>query len=117
MLVIALHNVQFAAFHGLHPQEKITGNTFVVNLKVTTPAPAGAVIQINDTIDYSMLYAIVKDIMAVPVDLLETLVQKITAAILTGYPQVVAVEVQIEKLNPPIEGFNGSTSVSYFWKK
>jgi dihydroneopterin aldolase len=48
-----------------------------------------------------------------PVDLLETLVQEIAQAVHQKFSQVKEVTVSVEKLNPPIDKFSGSATVSY----
>ncbi|RYY55622.1 MAG: dihydroneopterin aldolase [Chitinophagaceae bacterium] len=112
-LTIELRNVRFRAFHGLYPEERQKGNDFVVNMWARYPAPALPVREISDTVDYSALFNIINTIMQEPVDLLETLVQTIGEEAVRQFPQLVEVMVSVEKLNPPIDNFEGSASVSF----
>lgn len=68
---------------------------------------------LQQTINYATLFDIVNAIMQRPVDLLETLVQTIAKTVHEQFPQIKSVNVSVEKLNPPIDNFTGSTAVSY----
>lgn len=111
IFTISLQHVHFRAYHGLYPQERVEGNDFIINLaaKYTTANPQ--IVSLDDTVDYGALYGIVQEVMARPVDLLETVVQQIAQLILTQYPQVLEVRVSLEKTKPPIADFNGSAVV------
>jgi dihydroneopterin aldolase len=73
----------------------------------------GIITSLDDTIDYSVLFDIINKIMQQPVDLLETLVQTMAHAVHEKFPQVKKVSISVEKLNPPIDKFTGSTTVKY----
>ena len=115
-LSISLKNVRFRAFHGLYPVERQKGNDFVVNLTAGYPAPEKAVLAIGDTIDYSSLFNIINRIMQEPVDLLETLVQSIALEAHNRFPVLNEIIVSVEKLNPPIDRFEGSAAVTFHAK-
>ena len=112
-LTILLNNVRFRAFHGLYPEERKKGNDFVVNLEVSYRAPQEAVTDLGQTIDYASLFRIIDKLMQQPVDLLETLVQRIAEDTRQQFPQVFRIRVSMEKLNPPIDGFEGSAAVRF----
>lgn len=112
VFTITLQNVHFRAYHGLYPQERVEGNDFIINLSAKYYASQAAVIMLEHTIDYGALYAMVQQVMAKPVDLLETVVQQIARLILEQYPQVFEVSVTLEKTRPPIADFNGSALVT-----
>ena len=113
LLTISLNNVRFRAYHGLHPEERQKGNDFVVNMQVSFIPVSGTILSLDDTIDYAVLFEIINAIMQQPVDLLETLVQAITQKVAHQFPQVKRIEVAVEKLNPPIDKFTGSTEVKF----
>jgi len=114
MITIALHNIQFTAFHGLHKEEQKIGTRFSVNLEVDYEPSTNSIINhIEQTINYVELYAIVKQRMAKPTPLLETVVQELAQHILQQFAQVKTVRIQLTKLNSPIHSFNGSVSVQY----
>ncbi len=111
-LTIALNNVRFRAYHGLYPEERQKGNDFVVNLSVMYEPDVKLVTSLEQTIDYGQLFRIIDETMQKPVDLLETLVQSIAARIHKEFPAVLSARVSVEKLNPPIDGFSGSSTVT-----
>lgn len=112
-LTISLNNVRFRAYHGVHPEERQKGNDFVVNMQVKYQPDSIIIQSLEQTIDYAMLFKIMNTTMQQPVDLLETLVQTIAHEVHKQFPQVKEVTVSVEKLNPPIDKFSGSTAVSY----
>jgi dihydroneopterin aldolase len=113
LLTISLNNVRFRAFHGVHPEERQKGNDFVVNMQIEYLPKSGTIISLDDTIDYASLFDIINTTMQKPVDLLETLVQTIANGVHQQFPQVKAITVSVEKLNPPIDKFSGSVEVKY----
>lgn len=113
LLTISLNNVRFRAYHGLYPEERQKGNDFVVTMQVSYIPKAGTILSLEDTIDYATLFQLLNTIMQQPVDLLETLVQEIAQAVHQQFPQVTKIQVSVEKLNPPIDQFEGSAAVSY----
>ncbi|MET0637613.1 MAG: dihydroneopterin aldolase [Chitinophagaceae bacterium] len=112
-LTISLKNVRFRAFHGLYPEERQKGNDFVVNMTARYAAPDGPVTAISETVDYSSLFNIINTIMQEPVDLLETLVQSISVEAHRRFPALNEITVSVEKLNPPIDKFEGSAEVTF----
>jgi dihydroneopterin aldolase len=113
LLTISLNNVRFRAYHGLYPEERQKGNDFVVNMQVSYLPKTGTILSLEDTIDYAALFEIINTTMQKPVDLLETLVQTIAHSVHREFRQVKEVTVSVEKLNPPIDKFSGSATVSY----
>ena len=113
LLTITLNNVRFRAYHGLYPEERQKGNDFVVNMEVSYTPASGMITSLEDTIDYVVLFDLINGIMQQPVDLLETLVQSMAHAAHQQFPQIKEIIVSVEKLNPPIDRFEGSTVVKY----
>ncbi len=109
---ISLKDVRFTGRHGLFPQESVVGNEFIVNLTVTIEAPQGELTIVN-TISYAELYDIVREEMAVPTPLLETVCTRIVGRICEACPTVISSEVEITKVAPPITGIDGSCAVRY----
>lgn len=83
----------------------------MVNLAVAYSPESGMITALEQTIDYAALFKLVEKAMQEPVDLLETLAQKIAADIEALYPQAKEISIEIEKLNPPIDQFTGSVAV------
>ena len=117
MLKIELSNLQFHAFHGIYEEENKTGGDFEVNLVVYFKPASIPVRQMDETIDYTLLYELVKHRMEKPTQLLETLATEIAQEILITYLKAEEVLVKINKLNAPIPFFNGKVSVEFALKR
>ena len=112
MFTINLHNLIFHAFHGVHEEERLLGNTFEVNISLSL-IDDQPVKTLEQTINYVTVYEIVKRRMQVATHLLEILVQDLTEEISTFDNRIISVSVSVEKKNPPIPNIEGSVSVTY----
>ena len=114
---ISLNDVHFFGYHGMYEEEKILGNTFIVNLYVDV-LPAQVVIKsISETIDYVTLFELVKLRMAKPTPLLETIVSELAETILQNYSTVSEVFIKITKLQVAIKSLEGNMSVAITSKR
>ena len=113
---IRLENVRMYAHHGVFEHERRDGNEFEINLSVryrTSESPNGNTDDISDTVSYADLWDIVKEEMAMPRNLLETVVKSIVERVENSFPYLDSIECKLSKLSPPIPGFSGSASVAY----
>lgn len=110
---VQLHNLRFFANHGLFDEERLAGNEFEVNILMVIDAPEKTVTKIEETINYTEVHRITKEVFSKPTPLLETLAMKIADAVKGEFVALKKIQVQIIKLHPPITGFNGSVSVSF----
>ena len=116
MIQIGLHNLVFYAFHGIHEEERILGAEFEVNADLYYNEPVMVINQLEQTIDYSKVYALISRYMQQPTPLLETLCMEIAAGIKNEFPVTKEIVIRIKKINPPIAGFTGNTEVGYHKK-
>jgi len=112
MLTINLHNLIFHAFHGVHEEESILGNTFEINVSVSFDA-SEQIKTLDQTINYATVYEIIKQRMQIATPLLETLVQDLAKEISAFDNRINSIIVSVEKKNPPIPNMEGSVSVTY----
>ena len=108
---ISLNKLLFVGYHGLYPEEKKLGNNYSVEIDIDFTPKQGVIDQLDQTIDYVHVYAIVKKWMEIPTPLLETLVGKIADDILLSQALANKVFVKITKLHLPISSFEGNVSV------
>jgi len=102
---VALEGLEFHAYHGVYPHERSSGNKFEVDVVVETKFSETAFEDdLTGTINYEDLYAIVKQEMARPSKLLETVGHAIAKRTLDSFVEATAIEVKISKFNPPIGG-------------
>ena len=100
---ISLRDVRFHAFHGVLPQERRVGGDFLVTVRVGYPLErAMETDNVDDTLDYSALYALVEREVAEPSNLLEHVAGRIVKAITASFPEVTSVDLELTKLNPPM---------------
>ncbi|MFN8243371.1 MAG: dihydroneopterin aldolase [Ferruginibacter sp.] len=112
MFTIHLHKARFFAYHGIHEEERILGNTYELDIDCVY-AESGQVQTLEQTIDYGKLYSLAAAIMARPTPLLETVVQHIAMAVRDEFPAVKHIRIRLMKLHPPIPGIEGLTGVTY----
>jgi len=112
MSQIALNNMKFFARHGCFEAERVVGTWFCVNLSFDTDTSKAELSDdISDTVSYLDIYELVKAEMQTPSNLLEHVAKRISNAILQAFPQISNLEIEIQKLNPPLGGEIGSASV------
>ena len=109
---ISLNKLLFVGYHGLYLEEKKLGNNYSVEIDIDFTPKQGVIDQLDQTIDYVHVYAIVKKWMEIPTPLLETLVGKIADDILSSQALANKVFVKITKLHLPISSFEGNVSVT-----
>lgn len=117
MLEVVLKNIRIQHTHGLFPEEELTGGEFEVNLVAAYEPLTVPILKIEDTIDYTILYSIVKERMMKRTQLLETLVTEIALEIMDRFEIVREVKISIHKLNAPVHNFQGIVGVSYQTKR
>jgi dihydroneopterin aldolase len=115
MMKILLRNFKCIAHHGVFAEEQITGNEFEVNMEVSFEEK-GLIEKLDESISYTHLQEIVRDIMSVHTSLLETVCQQIAAQIKTSYPFVSEINITLCKLAPPMVNFQGQVGVNYVKK-
>lgn len=115
MVTLHLQNLLFHAFHGIHEEERILGNDYVVDCSIDFHESTEVIEHIDDTINYAILYDIIKERMGKPTFLLETVVMEMGNKIYTMFPEIKSISISIKKMHPPIEGMQGSAGVS--WQK
>ena len=108
---IYLNDLIFNGFHGVYPAEKKIGNTFKVDVRIQMTPTNKTIDQLEQTIDYVQVYALIQKIMAVPTPLLETIVTNIADQILAAHPMAESVYVKITKQQLSVPYFQGTTAV------
>lgn len=101
---IEVDDLRIMAYHGVNPQERIVGNMFEISLKLEYPDALQAMSsdRVEDTINYARVVEIVREVMAVPSDLIEHVVGRIHAALMTEYPAIAGGIITVSKLAPPV---------------
>ena len=102
---IILKGMRFYGYHGVNPEEKALGQSYVVDLAADVDlARPGASDRLEDTVSYTLMYRIAKSVIeGDPRNLLEALAQDIADRLLTELP-LAGVQVRVKKPAPPVKG-------------
>ncbi len=100
---ILLQSLKFHAYHGVLPQERVTGNDYTVDMRIKYDV-SGALTSddVNDTLNYAEVFRLVAQEMAVPSALLERVAGRIGDRLFRRFPGIEEVELKIVKQNPPM---------------
>lgn len=100
---IFLENISLFAYHGVIPQERVAGNTFIINIRLKTDISAASVSDnLNDTVSYADIYNVVKEEMNIPSQLLEHVCGRIAEKLFSSFPGIEEINISLKKKNPPM---------------
>jgi dihydroneopterin aldolase len=96
---ILLHNMMFEGRHGYYEHEQLNAQPFEVDLELRLNLqPAGVDDDLEKTVDYGQVFAVVRQIVeSTTFRLLEALAEAIGHEVLAGFPAVDEVGVRIRK--------------------
>jgi dihydroneopterin aldolase len=102
---IRISGINGFGFHGVYPEERRVGQRFMADLILFTDLSAAALSDdVNDSTDYSKVVPDVKEILeGDPVNLIESLAERVSSHVLSKYPLVQIIEVTIYKPEAPVE--------------
>ncbi len=100
---IFLNDVRIYAYHGVLPQERTVGGWYSVWVDVDYDfTRALETDNVDDTLDYSKMLAVVNEEMSVPSNLVEHVAGRIAKALFKSFPDIDSAEIKIVKENPPM---------------
>ena len=100
---VRLQNIRLYAYHGCLEEEAKIGSDYRVDLDVEADLSLSAQSdQLDDTVDYVHLTAIIKEEMAQRSKLLEHVAERINHRVFKELETVNHVSVAVSKLNPPL---------------
>ncbi len=102
---IELKDIHLYAHHGVMPQERSVGAWFTVDTRLTigdkSPLYSD---EIDNAVNYADIFAIIKEEMEKPANLLENVGKRVVEKILNTFAQVETAEITICKDTPPMGG-------------
>jgi dihydroneopterin aldolase len=105
MASISVLGIRVYAYHGCLPEETKIGSDYEVNVVLEYDIKQSSESDdLQHTVDYVSINAIVKEEMSVVSKLLEHVVARILEKITEKHPKISCVEVSVAKKNPPING-------------
>jgi dihydroneopterin aldolase len=103
--IIKVENIRLNAFHGCLKEETKIGGEYRVDLTVKADLQISSKSdRLSETVDYVLLNRIVKEEMAIPTKLIETVAKRILTRVFLESSLVKKATVSVSKLNPPIGG-------------
>lgn len=108
-----LHDMIFYGHHGVHPEERKLGQRFEVDFSFETdPANDTKIKHLSDTIDYTKVYALIKDILEKEEFLLlEDCANTILDTVMQHFSNLISTKVKIRKPSVPIKGSLSSVEI------
>jgi dihydroneopterin aldolase len=112
MAVIGLEGMRFNGPHGFYPEEGVLGNDFVVDVYIASNTRRAAISDdLGATVNYETVYLMVQSEMRKPVQLIETLAERILQRLSDFYESAQGMRVIVRKLNPPLGGQVGAAYI------
>ena len=100
---IFVNDIQLHAYHGVMPQEQLTGNDYLVSVSAQYPIDKAITTdEVQHTLNYAMVYDIVKEEMGISSKLVEHVAGRIAQHLMKQFADISAVQVRVTKLNPPM---------------
>lgn len=112
MGIITVDNIRLYAYHGCLPEEGVKGGDYIVDVTIDTDLTKPAQTdELADTVDYCVVFDVVKREMGIRSKLIEQVAQRIVDGLRKEYPAVKKFSVKVTKLKPPINGPVDSVAV------
>lgn len=110
---VFLNGMEFFGRHGVMPEEQVLGQRFVVHVRMEGDfRAAGHSDDLADAVNYASVFNRVRErVEGPPVRLLERLASLIAEDVLSDWPQVVRVSVEVDKPGAPIAGVFATAGV------
>jgi dihydroneopterin aldolase len=110
-LRVSLDKLRLYGYHGIHKEEKIAGTEFEISMNICYHAHE-PINTLEQTVDYTVLYNIIRETMRIPYPLLETMAGTIAEKVKVRFPQITEINITISKINPPVVNFRGELGVT-----
>ncbi|WP_417876065.1 dihydroneopterin aldolase [Winogradskyella sediminis] len=105
MGIIKVENIRVFANHGCLKEETAIGSDYRVDIEVKANLQTSALSdELSDTVDYVLLNKIVREEMAKPSKLLETVAKRILNRVFNEEALITKATIAVSKINPPIGG-------------
>lgn len=107
---IKMSSMEFYGYTGCLPEEKENGQIFIIDCEMMFDELPGAVNdRLEDTVDYSKVYEVIKDITENNCfDLIEHLAYEIAGKVLETDGLIREVRIRVSKPDAPIDGVFGA---------
>lgn len=115
---LELEGMEFRAHHGCLERERIVGNDFVVDFRGEIDMSAAAESDnLEDAVNYALIYDAVAEEMTKPSDLLEHVAGRIVKVLAERFPEFVSFSVRVSKKRPPVAGIVQWSRITLYYRK
>jgi dihydroneopterin aldolase len=115
---LMLQGMEFFSYHGCFKEEQIIGAKYLVDLTVELDTSQAEVSdRLNDTLNYTSLYSVIKQEMEQKSFLIEHVAYRIKESLKQSHGNIESIELKISKINPPVGGKMKDVSFVTCWKK
>lgn len=105
MSVISIEGMEFYAYHGCFAEEQVIGTWFEVDLFMNVDtSEAERQDDLEKTVNYLLVYQVVKREMMLPSKLIEHVGNRILTAVCNEFEMIRSAQLKIKKKNPPLGG-------------
>jgi dihydroneopterin aldolase len=102
-MYIRLEGMNFYAFHGVLPQENLVGANYYIDLRLKTDFTCAAETdELEGTVSYADIHAVIKKEMQTSSKLLEHVCQRIASRLFKDFPTIESIDIALYKENPPM---------------
>jgi len=103
--IITISGMEFYAYHGCFPEEKVIGTRFKVDVMIHCNfMEAAQHDNLEKSINYQTVYALIKEEMAVSSHILEHVCFRIIQRLKNHFSEILKCKITVYKLNPSIGG-------------
>ena len=111
---ILLEDIKIYAYHGVLPEEALIGNNYIINAELHADLEkASQTDNLEDTINYAEVSAIIHKQMAIRSELLEHVIGRIINKIENRFPQITFIRIKLTKTVPPMPGEMKGVSLEF----
>ena len=115
MQELSIEDIRLHAYHGCLEEEGRIGGKYRIDIKAVADfSECADTDDLNKTVDYVVVYDLVKAEMAIRSKLIETVAKRIALKLKAQYAWVSEWEVSLTKYNPPVGGSLGQSRI--VWK-
>ncbi len=102
---IFIKEARFHSYHGVMAQEQSVGQDYLVSVRCGVDMMvAMQQDKLEQTLNYAVLYEVLKREMAIASQLVEHVAGRIAKSVFETFPQVTTLDLTITKQNPPMGG-------------
>jgi len=116
--ILEISGMEFYSGIGCYNEEQIIGNRFLIDLQLITNCEIPAITDnIDDALNYQLVYDLVKTEMQINCHLIEFKAQQILNILFANFAQLQEVTIKLSKVNPPLGGKLEKVSIIFNKKK